>query len=134
MVIVGLRCTCYLGNVVTDFVAIVRKLVCRLVLVLACGTPTCVSLLCVGRFYQHLEALLGKLVVSLGGGGLSLLIKHFVLVKMIAVVHFLQVKLEFVFVHDCYVGADKCTLVIIEALPEGGEMFVTIPLGVVRVF
>jgi hypothetical protein len=38
MVIVDRRCTCYLGNVVTDFVATVHKLVCRLVLILACST------------------------------------------------------------------------------------------------
>jgi hypothetical protein len=85
-------------------------------------------LICVGRFHQRLEVLLGELVVGLGGGGLLLPIKHFVLVKMVAVVYFLQVKLEFVFVCDCYVGADKRTLVVIKALPGGGEMFVTIPL------
>ncbi len=78
--------------------------------------------------------MLGKLVVGLDGSGLSLPIKHFVLVEMVAVVHLLQVKLKFVFISDCYVGADKCALVVVEALPEGGEMFVAIPLGVVRIF
>jgi hypothetical protein len=101
MVIVGHRCTHYLGDEVMDFVATVRKLVCRLILVLACGTAACVLLLCVGCFHQRLEVLLGKLVVSLGGGGLSCPIKHFVLVEMVAAVHFLQVKLEFVFVCNC---------------------------------
>jgi hypothetical protein len=134
MVINGRHCTHYLGNVVTNFIATVRKLVCRLVLVLACSTAACVLLVCVGCFHKHLKVLLGKLVVGLGDGGLSLPIKHFVLVEMVAVVHFLQIKLEFVFVFDCYVGADKRALIVIEALPEGGEMFITIPLGVVRVF
>jgi hypothetical protein len=61
-------------------------------------------------------------------------IKHFVLVKVVAVVHLLQVELEFDIIHYCYVGADERTLVVVEALPEGGEMFVAIPLGVVRIF
>ncbi len=78
--------------------------------------------------------MLGKLVVGLGGGGLLLPIKHFVLVKKVAVVHFLQVKLEFVFVRNYYVGADKLALVIVEVLPKGSEMFVTIPTGVVCLF
>ncbi len=56
----------------------------------------------------------------------------FVLVKMVAVVRFLQVKLEFVFFRNCYIEADKCMLVVVEALPN--EIFVTIPLGVVHVF
>jgi hypothetical protein len=130
MVIVGRRCTCYLGNVVTDFIAPVCKLVHRLVLVSACGTAACILLVCVGCFHQ----LLGKLEVSLGGGCLSLSIEHFVVVKMIAVVHFHQVKLDFGFVHNRYIEADKRVLVVVEALPKGGEMFVTIPLGVVHVF
>jgi hypothetical protein len=53
---------------------------------------------------------------------------------MIAVLHFIQVKLEFIVIRDCYIGADKHALVVGKALPKGGEMFVTIPLGVVRVF
>ncbi len=134
MVIVGRCCTPYLGDVVTDFIATVHELVCRLVLALACGTATCVLLVCVSRFHQRLEVLLGKLVVSLGGGGLSLSIEHFVLVTMVAVAQFLLVKLEFVFVRNCYVGAVKRTLVVVEAHPKGGEMFVTIPLVVVCVF
>ncbi len=101
MVIVGHRCTRYLGDAVTDFVATVCELVHRLVLVFTCGSATYVLLVFVGRFHQRLEVLLGKLVVGLGGSGLLLPTENFVLVKMVAVVHFLQVKLEFVFVHDC---------------------------------
>jgi hypothetical protein len=108
------------------FVATVHELVCRLVLVLTYGTAACVLLVCVGRFHQRLEVLFGKLVVGLGGSGLLLPIEHFVFVKMVAVIHFLQVKLEFVFVRDCYDGADKCTLVVVKALSKGGEMFVKI--------
>ncbi len=78
--------------------------------------------------------MLGEHLGGLEGSGLLLPVKHFVLVKMVAAVHLLQVKLKFVFVHNCYVGADKHALVVIELLPEGGEMFVTIQLGVVRVF
>jgi hypothetical protein len=133
MAIVGRCRTCYLGNVVTDFVATVCKLVCRVLLVLACGTAACVLLVGVGCFHQCLKVLLGELEVGLGGGGLSLPIKHFVLVKMVAVVRFLQVKLEFVFIRNCYIGADKRALLVVEALPEGSEMFVTIPLGGVHV-
>ncbi len=101
---------------------------------MASSTAPHILLICVSRFQQRLEVLLDEHVLGLDGGGLSLPIKHFVLVKMVAVVHLLQIKLEFVFVHNHYVGADKRTLVIIEALPEGGEMFVAIPLGVVCVF
>jgi hypothetical protein len=78
--------------------------------------------------------LLGEHVVSLDGGGLSLPIKHFVLVEMVAVIHLLQIKLDFVCICDRYVGADERALVVVEVLPEGGDMFVTIPLGVVRIF
>jgi hypothetical protein len=53
---------------------------------------------------------------------------------MVAVVHLLQVELEFVVVHNCYVRADKHALVVVEALPKGGEMFVAIPLGVIPIF
>jgi hypothetical protein len=53
---------------------------------------------------------------------------------MVAIVHLLQVKLEFVFICDSYVGANKRALIVIKALLKGGEMFVTIPLGIVCVF
>jgi hypothetical protein len=53
---------------------------------------------------------------------------------MVAAVHLLQVKLKFVFVCDCYVRADECMLVVIEVHPEGSEMFVPIPLGIVCIF
>ncbi len=91
-------------------------------------------LVCVSCFHQHLEVLLGKLVVGLGGSGLLLSIKHFILVKMVAVIPFLQIKLKFVVFRDFYIGADKHTLVVVKTLPEGGELFVTISLGVVHVF
>jgi hypothetical protein len=134
MVIVGRCHTHYLGNVVTDFSTTVRKLMRRLVLVLSRSTAPCVLLVCVGRFHQRLKVLLGEHVVGLDSSGLLLPIKHFVLVKMIAVVHLLQVKLEFVFTHNCYVRADKRMLVIVEVLPKGGEMFVAIPLDIVCIF
>jgi hypothetical protein len=134
MVVVGCRHTRCLGNVVMDFVATVRKLVRRLIRVLASGTATCVLRVCVDCFHQRLEVLFGEYIVGLDGGGLLLPIKHYVLVEVVAVVHLLQVKLEFVFVRDCYAGADKRALVVVEAIPKGGEMFITIPLGVVCVF
>jgi hypothetical protein len=68
MVVVGYPHTHYLGNVVTDFVATVRELVCRLLLVLASGTAPHILLVCIGHFHQHLEVLLGKHVVGLDGG------------------------------------------------------------------
>ncbi len=134
IVVAGCHHTCYLGNVVMDFVATVSNLVCRRILVLASATATCVLLVCVGHFHQRLKVSFGKYVVGLDGGGLLLPIEHFVLVKVVAIVHLLQVELKFIFVRDCYVGANKRTLVVVEALPKDGEMFVAIPLGVVRVF
>ncbi len=129
MVVVGRCRSCYLGKVVTDFVTIGR-----LVLVLASGTTTCVLLVCVGPFHQRLKVLFGEYIAGFDGGGLSLTIKHSVHAKVVAVVHLLQVKLEFVLFQDCYVGLDEHSLVVVEALPKGGEMFVTIPLDVVPIF
>jgi hypothetical protein len=81
MVVISHCFTCYLGNLVTDFITTVHKLVCRLVLVLASGTLTCILLVCVGHFHQRLEVvLLGKHVVGLVCVGLLLSIKHFILV------------------------------------------------------
>jgi hypothetical protein len=131
MVVVGRCRTRYLGNVVTNFVAIVGMLVCTL-LVLASGTAMCILPVCIGCFHQCLEILFGKHVVGLDGGGLLLPIKHFVLVEVVAAVRLLQVKLEFVFVCNCYIGADERTLVVVEVLPEGSEMLSPIQLGVVR--
>ncbi len=60
--------------------------------------------------------------------------EHFILVKMVAVVHLLQKKLEIVFVRDSNVRTEEHALVIVDALPEGSEMFIAIPLGVVSIF
>jgi hypothetical protein len=133
MVIVGRCCTRYLGNVY-GFCCHSLQIGLQTCTFLTFNTAACVLLVCVGCFHQHLKVLLGKLAVGLGGGGLSLPIEHFILVKMVAVIHFLQVKLEFVFVCDCYIGADKHALGIVEVLPNDSEMFFTIPLGVVCIF
>ncbi len=59
MVVVGHHHTHNMGDVVADFVAMVRKLVCQLVLVLASSAAPCILLVCVGCFHQHFELLLG---------------------------------------------------------------------------
>ena len=59
-------------------------------------------------------------------------IKHF-FVEIVDIVHLLQIKLKLVFVHDCDIGADEGLLFIVEMLPEGGEVLVTIPICVVCV-
>jgi hypothetical protein len=134
MVVVGRHCARNLGNAVADCVATVRELVCRLVLVLARGAAPRVLLKCVGCFHQRFKVLLGERVVGLDGGGMPLSIEHFVLVKIVAVIHLLQIKVEFVVIRDRDVGADEHALVIVEALPKGGRMFVTVTPGVVCVF
>jgi hypothetical protein len=56
------------------------------------------------------------------------------LVKAVAIVDFLQIKLELVVVFDGDVRSDEGTLIIIEALPKCCEVFVSIPFCVVFLF
>jgi hypothetical protein len=98
------------------------------------GATTCVLCISVGRFHECFKVVLGVVVVAFDDGGLLLLILHFTLFEVVAVVHLLEVKLQFVLVGDGDVGADEGALVVIQALAERGEMFIAIPFCVVRVF
>ncbi len=61
-------------------------------------------------------------------------LQHVVLVKVVAVVHLFEIKLELVLIRNHDVRADEGSLVVIEALAESGKVFVAIPFCVVRVF
>ncbi len=60
--------------------------------------------------------------------------QHFLLVEAVAVVDFLQIKLEFAIVGDGDVQSHEGTLVVVEALSERGEVFVGVPFRVVILF
>jgi hypothetical protein len=93
MVIVGRRFAQNLGNIITDFVASVRKLIRRLVLVAAGGAATRVLFLGVGGLDKIFKIPLGVCVIQFDGHQLLFPIKHFVFVEVVAIVHLLQIKL-----------------------------------------
>ena len=85
----------------------------------------------VGGFDDALEVYLCLVVVGFDGRWLLLPRQHFLLVEAVAVVDFLQIKLEFVVVGDGDVRSNEGALVLVEALSERGEVFVGVPFGVV---
>ncbi len=85
----------------------------------------------VGGFDDALEVSLRLVVVGFDVGWLLLPRQHFLLVEAVAVVNFLQIKLEFVIVGDGDVRSNEGALVVVEVLSERGEVFVGVPFGVV---
>jgi hypothetical protein len=112
-------------------VALVHQLVSQLVLVASGGSSSGILLVVVGCFDHRLKVILGAIVVGFGGIGSLLPLQHVVLVKVVAVVHLLEIKLELVLIRNCDVGADEGSLVVIEALAKSGKMFVAVPFCVV---
>jgi len=85
----------------------------------------------VGGFDDALEVILRLDVVGFDDGWLLLPRQQFLLVEAVAVLDFLQIKLEFVVVGDGDVRSDEGALVVIKALSKCGEVFVGVPFGVV---
>ncbi len=122
------------GGVLTDFVAVVRPLVSRLVQFASGGSSSGVLLVGVGCFDQRLKVILGAVIVSFGGIGLLLPLQHVILVEVVAVVHLFEIKLELVLIRDRDVRADEGSLVVIKELAKSGKVLVAILFCVVRIF
>ncbi len=75
-----------------------------------------------------------QVVVDLCGYWLLFPHQHLLLVEAVAIVDFLQIKLELVLVGNGDVRSDKGTLIIIEVLSKCCEVFVSIPFCVVFLF
>jgi hypothetical protein len=116
------------------FVAVVRQLVSRLVLVASGGSSSGNLLIGVGCFDQRLKVIFGAVVVGFGGVGLLLPLQHVVLVEVVAVIQLLEIKLELVLIRDRDIRADEGSLVVINALAKSDKVFVVVPFCVVRVF
>ena len=89
------------------------------------GAATFVLFVGVGGFDNALEVCLCLVVVGFDVGQMLLPRQHFLLVKAIAVVDLLQVKLEFVVIGNGDVRSHKGALVVVKVLPEHGEVFVS---------
>ncbi len=98
-----------------------------------CPSPS-ILFVGVGGFDNALEVGLRQVVVGLCGCWLLFSHQHLLLVEAVAIVDFLQIKLELVVVGNGDVRSDKGTLIIIKALPECREVFVSIPFCVVFLF
>ena len=96
------------------------------------GAPARVLFVCVCGFDDAFEIRLRFVVVGFDGGRLLFPRQHFLLVESVAVVDFLQIELEFVVVGDGDVRPDEGALVVVEALPKRGEVFVGVPLRIIR--
>ncbi len=102
---------------------------------IASGYPS-PSVLFVGvsGFDDALKVGLHQVVVGLRGCWLLFPRQHLLLVKAVAIIDFLQIKLELVVLGDGDVRSDEGTSIIIKALPECREVFVSVPFCVVFLF
>jgi hypothetical protein len=75
-----------------------------------------------------------QVIVGLRGCWLLFPRQHLLLVEAVAIVDFLEIKLELVAISNGDVQSDKGALIIIEALPKCREVFVSIPFCVVFLF
>jgi hypothetical protein len=104
-------------------------------LAIASGRPSpSILFVGVGGFDDALEVGSRQVVVGRRGCWLLFPCQHLLLVEEVAIVDFLQIKLELVIVGDGDVRSDKGALIIIEALPECRKVFVSVPFCVVFLF
>ena len=74
----------------------------------------------------------GEVEVCFGCCWLPLPCQHFLFVKAVAVIEFLQVELAFVVIHDGNIRSHKRALVIVNALPKRHQVLDgVVPLCVV---
>jgi hypothetical protein len=116
------------------FISNVGHLVGRFIAI-ASGPPSpSILFVGVGGFDNVLKVGSRQVVVGLCGCWLLFPRQHLLLVKAVAIIDFLQIKLELVVVSDGDVRLDEGTLIIIKALPECREVFVSVPFYVVFLF
>jgi hypothetical protein len=80
---------------------------------------------------EPFEVQFGLIEIVLGGNRLVFPLRHLLFVEVIGCVHLLEVNLELVFVKDGDAKMLDAYLVAGEALAEGREVHVTVPLCVV---
>ncbi len=98
-----------------------------------CPSPS-VLFVGVGGFEDALGVGSRQVIVSLRGCWLLFPCQHLMLVEAVAIIDFLQIKLELVVVSNGDVQSDEGALIIIKVLPECRELFVSVPFCVVFLF